>query len=213
MDLLGDALRYVLENEDRFLAASWVHLRLSAGALLIATLVFVPLGVLASRNQRYGPSIVATVGAARVVPSLAVLFLLLPLLGTGFTPALVALTLLAGPPIIVNTDAGLRGVDPAILENARGVGMNRFQLFTRVHFPLALPIIIAGMRTAAVEVVASATLAAFIGAGGLGGFILAGVTLVDFKLLLVGALPVTLMALLAEWLFHGMERLVTPPAV
>jgi osmoprotectant transport system permease protein len=133
-------------------------------------------------------------------------------LGTGFTPALVALVLLAGPPIVVNTDAGLRAVDPAILENARGLGMNRVQLFWRVHFPLALPVTVAGVRTAGIEVVASATLAAFIGAGGLGSFILAGMTLIDFRLLLVGALPVTLMALFTEWLLHGVERLVTPPA-
>jgi osmoprotectant transport system permease protein len=212
MDLLGDALRYISENEPRFWSAVAVHIRLSMGALLIAILVFVPLGILAARSDRFGPPVVTAVGAMRVVPSLAVLFLLLPILGTGFTPALVALILLAGPPIIVNTDAGLRAVDPAILENARGLGMNRLQLFSRVHFPLALPVTIAGVRTAAIEVVASATLAAFIGAGGLGSFILAGITLVDFRLLLVGALPVTLMALFAEWLLHGVERLVTPPA-
>jgi osmoprotectant transport system permease protein len=212
MDLLGDALRYISENEPRFWSAVAVHVRLSASALLIAVLLFVPLGVLASRTERFGPSVVTAVGVVRVVPSLAVLFLLLPILGTGFTPALVALVLLAGPPIVVNTDAGLRSVDPAILENARGLGMSRSQLFWRVHFPLALPVTIAGVRTASIEVVASATLAAFIGAGGLGSFILAGMTLVDFRLLLVGALPVTLMALFAEWLLHGVERLVTPPA-
>jgi osmoprotectant transport system permease protein len=212
MDLLGDALRYISENEPRFWSAVAVHARLSGSALLIAILAFVPLGILASRSERFGPPLVTAVGAIRVVPSLAVLFLLLPVLGTGFTPALIALVVLAGPPIIVNTDAGLRSVDPAILENARGLGMDRLQLFSRVHFPLALPVTISGVRTAAIEVVASATLAAFIGAGGLGSFILAGITLVDFKLLLVGALPVTLMALSAEWLLHGVERLVTPPA-
>lgn len=213
MDLVGDALRYISENDSRFWSAVWVHARLSAGALLVAVLLFVPLGVFASRASRFGPGLVAAVGAARVVPSLAVLFLLLPILGTGFTPALIALILLAGPPIIVNTDAGLRGVDPAVLENARGLGMTGPRLFSQVHFPLALPVVVAGVRTAAIEVVASATLAAFIGAGGLGSFILAGMTLVDFKLLLVGAFPVTVMALLTELTLNGVERLVTPPTV
>jgi osmoprotectant transport system permease protein len=210
--MLADAIQYIVDNPDRFRTALGVHVRLSASALLLAVVIFTPLGALAARSQRAGPSIVAVVGAARVVPSLAVLFLLLPSLGTGFTPALIALTLLAGPPIIVNTDAGLRNVDAAVLENARGLGMNALQVFGQVQFPLALPVVVAGIRTAAVEVVASATLAAFIGAGGLGTFILSGITLVDYRLLLVGAIPVTLLALLAEVLLSGVERLVTPPA-
>jgi osmoprotectant transport system permease protein len=122
------------------------------------------------------------------------------------------LTLLAGPPLVISTDAGLRNVDAAVLENARGLGMNAAQVFARVQFPLALPVVVAGVRTAAVEIVASATLAAFIGAGGLGEFITSGVTLLDYRLLLVGAIPVTLLALLAEVLLGGLERRLTPPA-
>lgn len=210
MGLLADAWQYIADDPSRFLDALSVHVRLSLSALLLAIAIFVPLGVLASRLQRAGPPLVALVGAARVVPSLAVLFLLLPAFGTGFTPALVALVLLAGPSIVVNTDAGLRAVDAAIIENARGLGMNPLQVFGRVSFPLALPVVIAGVRTAAVEVIASATLAAFIGAGGLGYFILAGITLADERLLLVGAIPVALLALTAEGLFGVTERLLTP---
>jgi osmoprotectant transport system permease protein len=212
LDLIAGALKYMVENEDRFLSAALIHVQLSATAIVIAVVLFVPLGIAASRNRLLGPALVGLVGAARVVPSLAVLFLLLPVLGTGFTPALVALTLLAGPPLIINTDAGLRAVDPAVLESGEGLGMNGWQLFARVQFPLALPVVIAGVRSAVVEVIASATLAAFIGAGGLGSFILAGLTLLDFRLLLVGALPVTLMALLAETAFHQLEEFVSPPA-
>lgn len=212
MNLPRDALDYVLANPERFMTAVEVHVRLSGLALLIAICVFIPLGVLASRGGRAGAQIVAVVGAARVVPSLAVLFLLLPLMGTGFTPALVALTVLAGPPLIINTDAGLRGVEAAVLENARGLGMSERQVFSRVQWPLALPVVVAGVRSAAIDVVASATLAAFIGAGGLGTFILAGLSLVDYRLLLVGAVPVALLALLTEVTLNGLERLVTPPA-
>ena len=211
MGLLADAWQYIADDPSRFLDELSAHVRLSLSALLLAIVIFVPLGVLAARLRRTGPPLVALVGAARVVPSLAVLFLLLPTFGTGFTPALVALTLLAGPPIVVNTDAGLRAVDAAIIENARGLGMNALQVFGRVSFPLALPVVIAGVRTAAVEVIASATLAAFIGTGGLGYFILAGITLADERLLLVGAIPVALLALTAEGLLGVTERLLTPP--
>ncbi len=212
MDLLRDVLQYITENQDRFLDDLWVHVRLSLYALSIAMAVFIPLGILASRSRKMGPPLVALVGAARVVPSLALLFLMLPALGTGFRPALVALTILAGPPLIVNTDAAMRNVNSFVLESARGLGMNRLQVFTRVHFPLSLPVIVTGIRSATIDVVASATLAAFIGAGGLGTYILSGLTLGDTRLLLVGAIPVIVLALTAEAILTGVERLVTPPA-
>ena len=211
LDLLHDVLRYVQDNPAKVREALAVHVRLSATALLAAMLVFVPLGVLVSRSARVGPVIVGAVAALRVVPSLAVLFLLYPIMGLGFRPALVALTLLAGPALVINTDAGLRAVDPAVLENARGLGLTPLQVFARVQLPLALPVVVGGVRTAAVEVVASAALAAFIGAGGLGTFITSGLTLIDYRLLLVGAIPVTLLALLAEGLLGRAERRLTPP--
>ena len=211
MNLLGDALDYVQANPDRFWHAVEVHLRLSLTALAIAIAIFFPLGVLVSRSGRVGAGIIAGVAAARVVPSLAILFLLYPILGLGDRPAIVALVILAGPPIVINTDAGLRGVAPAILENARGLGMNSLQIFARVQFPLASPVVVAGIRNATVEVIASATLAAFIGAGGLGGYITAGLTLLDYRLLLVGGIPVTIMALLAEGSLGAVERRLTPP--
>jgi len=210
--LIGDAITYIRENPDRFRHELWVHVWLSASALAFAMLLFIPLGVVVSRSDRVGPGIVGAVAAARVVPSLAILFLLLPTMGIGNKPALVALTVLAGPPLVVNTDAGLRNVESSVLESARGIGMNLAQVFTRVQLPLALPVIIAGVRTAAVEIVASATLAALIGAGGLGTFITSGLALIDYRLLLVGAVPVTLLALVVEIALGGVERLVTPPS-
>jgi osmoprotectant transport system permease protein len=222
LDILRDALTYIQDNPDRFRDALSVHVQLSLYALFAALVIFFPLGVLAARSQSFGPTIVAAISAARVIPSIAVLFLLfpyrrdlgeiLPFFDRSFTIALIALTLLAGPPLIINTDAGLRSVDLAVLENARGLGMNEWQVFMRVHLPLALPVVIAGLRTAAVEVFASATLAAFVGAGSLGRFITSGLTLLDYKLLLVGAIPITLLALTAEAVLAGFERLATPPA-
>lgn len=223
MDTLQGAVDFIRDKPDEFREALWLHVRLSGTALLVAIMVFCPIGVACSRSRRVGPSVVAAISSVRVVPSLAVLFLLfpyrrdlgrlLPFAERSFVLALIALVLLAGPPLIINTDAGLRAVDRTVLEHAKGIGMTPAQVFRQVHVPLALPVIIAGVRTAAVEVVASATLAAFVGAGGLGKFILSGLTLVDTRLLLVGALPVSLLALSTEVGLSLVERWVTPPRV
>ena len=222
MDLLRDSLQYVQDNPERFRDALRTHIELSLYSLVVAILLFVPLGILAARSRRIGPSLIGLIAAARVVPSISVLFLLypyrkeigglLPFWPRAFVLALIALILLAGPPLIINTDAGLRSVPPAVLENARGLGMSELQVLRKVQLPLALPVIIAGVRTAAVEVIASATLAAFVGVGSLGRFITSGLTLLDYSLLFVGAIPIAILALFAEASLAGVERLVTPPA-
>jgi osmoprotectant transport system permease protein len=143
-----------------------------------------------------------------VVPSIAVLFLLLPLVGTGFRPSLIALTFLAVPPILINTDAGMRSVAPAIIEAGRGLGMSAWRLLWRVQIPLALPVVLGGLRRAAVEVIASATLATLIGGGGLGDYIQAGLALSRNDILLVGAIPVALLALTAELGLNYAERAI-----
>jgi osmoprotectant transport system permease protein len=211
MDLLAQTWQYIVQNGARFQQALVVHLLLSFGALAIAMLLFIPAGVLVSMGGRATSVIVGAVAAVRVVPSLAVILLLLPFFGLGWLPALVALTLLAGPPLVINTDIGLRGVDPATLEAARGLGLTDHQRFWRVKVPLALPVIVAGVRTAAVEVIASATLAAFVGAGGLGTFITSGITLMDERMLLTGGLAVIVLALLTEWALARLEGRLAPP--
>ena len=211
MDLLHAMWSYLTTNSDRFGQAVNTHLALSGLALLFALLACVPLGILTSRWGSGGRLVLNVVGVARVVPSLAVLMLLLPIMGTGFPPSLVALTLLACPPILINTDAGLRGIDPAIVEAGRGIGYTPLRLLREVQLPLALPVILAGVRTAAVEVIASATLATFIGGGGLGQFILAGLALSNNSILLVGAIPIAILALVVEALLGRMQRAVVPP--
>ncbi|GAC1434150.1 MAG: hypothetical protein NVSMB65_08180 [Chloroflexota bacterium] len=210
MDLLGAAWRYVRANPDAFGAALLTHVQLSAAALAIALVLCVPLGVLAARSRIVSLAAINLFATARVIPSVAILFVALPYLGLGFTPALVALTVLACPPILVNTSAAYRGVDAAVVEAARGMGMGTLQVLGTVETPLALPIVLAGIRTAAVEVVASATLATFIGGGGLGDFIAEGFSTNDARLMLVGAIPVALMALGIELGFGGLQRAVTP---
>jgi len=182
------------------------HLVLAGAALAFALLAGLPAGVWAARSDRFRQLALGTINVGRVIPSLAVLALMLPLLGIGFWPALVALTLLAVPPIAINTDIGLRGVPAAMVEAARGLGMTQGQVRARVEWPLALPVVFAGVRTATVEVIASATLAAFIGGGGLGEYILNGLAEADTQQLLEGAISVSILALGAEALLGALER-------
>ena len=185
---------------------------LSLSALGIGILVSLPLGIWIAHRVRIAQVVMNLFNALRVIPSLAILFLALPYLGLGFLPSLVALTVLAFPPVLINTYAGIRGVDPAVIEAAYGMGMGRMQVLRQVEVPLAIPVILAGIRTAAVEVISSATLASFIGGGGLGDFITRGFALFDVSIMLVGAIPVALLALLSEFLLSRLQRLNQIPA-
>ncbi len=181
MKLLAESYQYFLENQSRFWQALGQHLSLSLTALAISVLVGVPLGIWIARRARVAQAVINGFGALRLVPSLAILFLALPYLGTGFRPALFALVILAFPPVIINTYAGIRNVDLAVVEAAFGMGMLPNQVLRQIELPIALPAVIAGIRTAAVEVIASATLAAFIGGGGLGDFITRGFAVYDLQ--------------------------------
>lgn len=213
MDWATDVIEFIRDRPDRFFELVWAHLSLSLRALGLAALLYLPLGTLFSRWPRIGANAVGLVSALRVIPSLALVFLFYPWLGFGTQPALVALVVLAAPAMVVNTYAGLMNVDAATLEAARGLGMNHAQVFARVQLPLALPVIIAGLRLASVEILASATLASFVGAKTLGQYILTGISLLDTTYLLVGGIPIVVLVLLAELLFGGLERLVSPPRV
>ena len=171
------------------------HAVLALLALACACALGVPFGVLAALRARYRTPILAIAAFGRTLPSIAVLTLLIPLAGVGLLPAVVALTLLALPPIVINVDLALRGVPHSALDAATGLGMNARQRFMRVVVPSALPVALAGVRTASVEVIGSATLATFIGAGGLGDDIVRGLQTGDTALLVLGALVVALMAL------------------
>jgi osmoprotectant transport system permease protein len=212
MDWLTEVIDFIRQRPERFWDLVLAHLSLSFTSLGIAALIYIPLGVLFSRMRRFGAQAAGIFAAIRVVPSLALVFLFYPILGFGQLPATVALVILAAPSIIMNTFAGLRNVDPPVLEAARGLGMTVAQVFLKVQMPLALPVIIAGLRLAAVELLASATLASFVGAKSLGQYILTGISLLDTTYLLAGGIPIVLLVLIADAVFNGVERLVTPPA-
>jgi len=189
-----------------FFAHLAAHVTLAGSALALALAIGVPLAVFAADRALPRSLLLALAGGFRVVPSLAILTLALPLLGLGFRPALLALTVLALPPIVVNTDVGLRSVPVATLEAARGTGMTPRQVGRLVRWPLALPVVAIGVRTAAVEVIASATLAAFIGGGGLGDYIVGGLQTNDLRELGLGAVSVAALALAADALLAALQR-------
>lgn len=208
VQLLSDTWQYILGHQPEFWAKTAVHLRLSATALLAGIVVGMTLGILATRSRAVSPFITNLSAALRAVPSLAIMAVMLPLIGVGFLPALVALTVLAIPPILINTQAGITSVDPAIVEAARGMGLDETRITWQVQLPLALPVILAGIRTAAVEVLASATIGALIGAGGLGEYVFAGLSLgpAYIYLMLVGAITIAALTLSAEILLNLLER-------
>jgi len=186
------------------------HLTLSLCALGAAIALGVPAAAFAARRPVMRALTLGSAGALRVVPSVAVLTLTLPYLGLGFRPALLALIVLALPPIVVNTELGLRSVPPALREAAVGMGMTAGQVRGSVEWPLALPLVLAGIRTAAVEVVASATLASFIGGGGLGDLIVDGLATDDGSELLLGAATVAALALGVDALLAAAARATRP---
>jgi osmoprotectant transport system permease protein len=184
------------------------HLALALCALAIALAAGLPLGVAATQSAWLRGAVLATAGVGRTLPSLAVLMLLLPWLGVGTTPAVIALALLALPPIVISVDLGIRGVSRAAVDAATGMGMTSFQRFTRVVVPLALPVSFVGLRTATTETIASATLATFIGAGGLGDEIVRGLQTDNATLLFVAAALVAVLALGADLALGAAGRLM-----
>jgi osmoprotectant transport system permease protein len=186
------------------------HVVLSLVALLVAFAIAMPVALLI-RNTRLGAAIAINIGnVGRAVPSLAILALALPFLGIGFASALVALTALAIPPILINASTGLREVNRDVIDAARGMGLSGGQILTRIQLPIAAPVIFAGIRTSAVQTVASATLATFIGAGGLGDLIVEGLQRRGPEILLAGAIAVAILAIITEIGFGALERAFTP---
>lgn len=211
MSLAIDTWTYAIEHLDELRQATMDHLLLVLIALLISIVVCIPLGIWTSRSPGKATVVINGVNGLRVIPSLAVLFLVVPYLGVGLDTAVIALTILAMPPILVNTDAAFRTIDTAVKEAAAGMGMTKNQILRQVEIPLALPVILTGIRTASTEVIASATLAAFIGSGGLGLYVQRGYAMYQPSILLVGAIPVALLTLAAEILLSTVQRAVQPP--
>jgi osmoprotectant transport system permease protein len=212
LEVAGTADRSLAE---RVFWTTLQHLQLVMPSLFAAIMVAVPLGILASRRARLGQFIVASTGILQTIPSLALLLFMIPVMmwlvgkGTGSPPAIAALFLYSLLPIVRNTHAGLTGISPALRESAEALGLPPLAVLWRVELPLAAPTIIAGIRTAAVINVGTATLGGFIGAGGYGQPILRGIDKFDIPLMLEGAIPAAILALMVELFFEIIQRAVT----
>ncbi|MEH7463404.1 ABC transporter permease/substrate-binding protein [Bacillus thuringiensis] len=196
-------LQTMQERKQELLSALLEHLQISLIALFFAILIAVPLGILLTRKERIAEWVIGTSAVMQTIPSLALLGLLIPLVGIGKVPAIIALVIYALLPILRNTYTGIRELDPSLIEAAKAMGMNNWRRLWKVEIPLAWPIIMAGIRTAMVLIVGTATLAALIGAGGLGKLILLGIDRNDHALILLGAIPAALLALF----FDGVLRM------
>ncbi|MBB6247926.1 osmoprotectant transport system permease protein [Rhodanobacter sp. A1T4] len=194
----------------RLLQTSIDHIKLVVLSLGMAVLLAIPLGILAARLKRLGQLVIGLTGILQTVPSLAMFVFMIPIFGIGTWPAIAALFLYSLLPIVRNTHAGLVGIAPELRESAAALGLPRGVRLRRVELPLATRSILAGIKTAAVINVGTATLAALIGAGGYGQPILTGIRLDNISLILEGAIPAALLALLAQGLFEGIERWLTP---
>lgn len=192
------------------LEATFVHIQLVFFSMIIATILAVILGIVVTRVPWLKTIVLGGTGVLQTVPSLALLGFMIPIFGIGIKTAIAALFLYSLLPIMRNTYTGIKDVDSATVEAAKGMGMTSMQILFRVELPLAVPVIMAGIRTAAVINVGNATLAAFIGAGGLGDFIFLGITRGIDGLILLGAIPATILAIILETFFSAVERWTTP---
>ncbi|GAA0611627.1 ABC transporter permease/substrate-binding protein [Virgibacillus siamensis] len=195
-------------RQDILLETIWEHLQISLISLIIAILIAVPLGLVLTRYKHVAEPIIGLSAIMQTIPSLAVLAFLIPFFGIGTTPAIIALTLYGLLPILRNTYTGINEVNPALKEAATGMGMNSWRRLTKVELPIALPVIMAGIRTSMVLIVGTTTIAALIGAGGLGELILLGIDRgADLNLILLGAIPAALLAIALDYILRGFERI------
>jgi osmoprotectant transport system permease protein len=200
-------LDFLSQQGDKILMQTLEHTGLTFISLFIAVLIGIPLGIFIAGRQKWAGIVLGIAGILQTIPSIALLGIMIPLLGIGPRPAIVALLLYALLPIIRNTYTGITGVNPTVVEAARGMGMSSRQLLVKVQLPLAMPVILAGVRTATVINVGVATLAAYIAAGGLGEFIFGGIALNNSHMILAGAVPAALLAILFDFLLSKVQKI------
>lgn len=195
--MLTQIIHYFQTDSGQYWQYVWQHIYLSLITLVIAMVIALPLGYLGSRIKSVATFCTAFSQALRIIPSLALLFLLIPFIGTGMLPALIALVILALPPLLINTILGFNEVSPLYKEVGVALGMDQRQLRRQIEIPLALPYILNGIKLALVEIIASATLATYIGAGGLGTLIFTGLGLYDMTYVVIGGVSVAILSLIS----------------
>ncbi|API92106.1 glycine betaine/carnitine/choline transport system permease protein OpuCB [Virgibacillus pantothenticus] len=204
---------FFTEYGGQLLFKTWEHLYISLISISLGILVAVPLGVALTRVPKVADKIMSLVGIIQTFPTLAILAFFIPLLGIGKVPAIVALFFYSLLPILRNTYTGVYNLNENILEAGRGMGMTGWERIRMVELPLAIPVIMAGIRVSTVYLIGWATLAAYIGAGGLGDFIFDGLNLFKTEFILAGAIPTTLLALIIDYVFGRLEERLTPTGI
>jgi len=215
---LIELFHYIAGNWPKILWLTWQHITIVGVAVGLAIVTGIPLGVAAAQNRRLASVVLYTASIIMTIPSMALFGVLIPILalvnrGIGYVPAVIAVFLYSQLPIISNTYAAFRSIDPAQREAAEGMGMTRMQRLRLVEGPMVLPVIIAGVRTAIVLNIGIAAIAAYIGAGGLGLLIRSGITQTDTRQILAGAIAVSLLALVSDRLFAVLQRRLTSPGL
>ena len=203
-------LNYFIKNISLILKLTFQHITITAIAVSISTLIGVAIGIWITRHKKAAGPVIVIAGILYTIPSLALFGMLIPFIGIGIKPALIALILYSQLAMIRNTYVGIIHIDSAIREAGKGMGMSGWQFLRMVELPMALPVIMAGIRTAAVMNIGTATIAAYIGAGGLGWLIFRGIASVNTEQIIAGAVPVTLLAIGVDYLFVLLERVLTP---
>ncbi|MFP7479441.1 ABC transporter permease/substrate-binding protein [Terribacillus saccharophilus] len=204
---MDNLFNVLVERKAELFSATLEHIQISIIALFFAVIIAVPVGIYLTRKQRAAEYYIGFTGILQTIPSLALLGVLIPLFGIGEVPAIIALVAYALLPLLRNTYTGIKELDPSLLEAAEAMGMNSKKRLLRVELPLAMPIIMAGVRTATVLIIGTATIAALIGAGGLGDIILLGIDRNDYALIIIGAIPAALLALLFDILLRQLEKI------
>ena len=204
-------INFIRDPANDYLGHAIEYLKLCGVAIAVATVIGVVLGALVSRNAFLAFLAINLSGLLRAIPIIAVLFIIFFITKQlGFFPSIIALIVLGIPPILINTYTGIRGIDPATIDAAKGMGMTTWQIATKIQAPLVTPLVAAGIRTSAVQIVATATLAAFIGGGGYGDYIVDGITVFNYTELIVGAVSVAVLAILIEVFMSWLQRVLTP---
>jgi len=211
-------LTFILENYVQVMFLSWEHIWIVGLALLIASVIGVPLGIYITGHETVATRVLNSATILMTIPSIALFGLMLPILalfnmGLGKVPAVIALVLYSQLPIIRNTYTAIKNVPPELVDAAKGMGMGRWKLLREVEIPLAIPVIIAGLRTAAVMNIGIAAIAVYIGAGGLGVYIQQGIARVYPEMIMSGAILVSLLAIFVDGLMALLERMVTPAGI
>ena len=203
-------LEWLMSNWTQVLEKILEHLLISTTSLIIGILIAVPIGILLTRTDKLAKIVMSIASVLQTLPALALLAMMVPMLGVGAKPAIVALVIYSLLPILRNTYLGIEGVDEDIVDASKGMGFTNMQIITKVEIPLAMPVIIAGIQLSAVYLVSWTTIASYIGAGGLGDLIFMGLNNFNFYAIIAGTIPVTLIALALDGIFEIIKNKLTP---